>query len=404
MDQKGVIRVGGRIDESPETRYETKKPAILPPDDFVTLLIVSYFHQKNFHQGQEATIWRIRQKFWIINLRSVVKKVARDCNVCKLRRAKPSAQLMGNLPKVRLMAREKIFSYVGIDCFGPLFVTVGRSRQKRYGLICVCMVTRAIHLELLEDMSSGSFIRGLRNFMLRRGAVKEIYSDNGTNFKGAEIELKQAASAIEYELGTIAAEYGIEWHFNPPGSPHFGGIWERLIQIVKKCLYDCLKEESPRLETLRSALIEAEYVVNSRPLTHNPVEHIDEEPLTPNNLLHYSRQNVRIPASFDSCKDEIKIQWKICQRISNNFWWRWSKECLPLLTRRSKWFEKKPNIEIGDLVFIIEPNAERCNWKKGIVTRAYPGRDNLVRVAAVRTSHNREYVRPITKLAKIDIK
>jgi hypothetical protein len=163
-----------------------------------------------------------------------------------------------------------------------------------------------------------------------------------------------------------------------------------------------LKEEAPRVETLRSALIEAEYIVNSRPLTHNPVESVDSEPLTPNSILHYSTRGVEIPISSNECENELRIQYKVVQRLSQNFWHRWSKECLPLLTRRSKWFKKVRNIQLGDLVFIIEGSAPRNTWKKGIVIKLFPGDDGLVRTATVKTSTS-EYTRPITKLALIEI-
>ena len=401
LDDCGVMRIDGRIKNACGIQDTTKSPAILPQHHHISELIVTHLHNKNFHQGQETIVWKSRLNYWIIQVRNVVKKVQRLCPKCIMRRAKPTAPLMGQLPQCRLTTGKKPFTYVGIDFFGPLAVTVGRSRQKRWGMILVCMVTRAIHVELVEDMTSSSCIIGLRNFICRRGVVEEIWSDNGTNLRGAETELRQALIRIECDLGKVAAEDGIIWHFNPPGAPHFGGIWERLIQIVKKCLYVTLKEESPRVEVLRNALIEAENIVNSRPLTNNPIESIEESPLTPNAILVQSNQMVRVPVSIEDSQNNHKIQWIISQRIANNFWKRWSNECLPLLTRRSKWFENVKNIEVNDLVYIIDPNTPRGDWKKGLVTKVYPGADGIVRAATVRTATNK-YTRPTAKLALIE--
>lgn len=401
LDNYGVMRIDGRIKNAMGVNEETKSPAIMPQHHHISELIVKHLHERNFHQGQETVVWKSRLYLWIIRVRSVVKKIQKECNFCKLKRAKPEIPQMGQLPQCRLVASKKPFSFVGIDFFGPLSVTVGRSRQKRWGMLFACMVTRAIHIEIVEDMTSSSCIIGLRNFMCRRGKVEEIFSDNGTNLKGAETELRRALVGVEIELGRAAAEEGVSWHFNPPGAPHFGGIWERLIQIVKKCLYVVLKEESPRVEVLRSALIEAEYIVNSRPLTNNPVESAEESPLTPNTILHQSNQSVRVPLSADEAQTNIRVQWKVTQKIANNFWRRWSKECLPLLTRRCKWFENVKNVEVGDLVFIVDPNAPRGAWKRGIVSKVFHGDDGVVRAATVKTS-SREYTRPVVKLAIIE--
>ena len=146
-------------------------------------------------------------------------------------------QEMAELPKVRLTPFEPPFTNTGIDFFGPLMVKHGRGSAKRYGCIFVCMASRAIHLELAQSLETDDFIMVLRRFLNIRGGVKQLRSDNGTNFVGAERELREALerwnqNQIEEHLRQI----GVEWIFHPPLASHMSGVWERLIRGVKQSL------------------------------------------------------------------------------------------------------------------------------------------------------------------------
>lgn len=140
------------------------------------------------------------------------------------------------------MAYEPPFTYVGADMFGPLFVKQGRSKPKRWGCIFTCMCTRAIHLELAPSLETDDFINVLRQFVARRGTPKEIRTDCGTNFRGADNELKKALALWnDTQLTDKLSQRGIRWVFNPPYAPHSAGIWERLIRNVKNALKTILK-------------------------------------------------------------------------------------------------------------------------------------------------------------------
>ena len=139
-----------------------------------------------------AILEHLREKFWIPNGRSAVRKVVRSCMTCKKQRAATMEQMMSALPAFRTTAYELCFTYTGVDYFGPLNVKKGRSVVKRWGAIFTCMNSRAIHLELATSLESDCFVNVFRRFVNRRGPPKVMYSDNGTNFVGAEREIRQA--------------------------------------------------------------------------------------------------------------------------------------------------------------------------------------------------------------------
>jgi hypothetical protein len=398
----GILRLHSRLQNAPKVSYEMKNPAILPQHHIITRLIVKHFHEKFLHGGQEAILSSIRQRYWIVNARSVIKRIKSSCQYCKNRSAKPNFPLMGQLPACRATANLKPFTNAGVDLFGPIQVTVKRHHEKRYGVIFTCMMTRAIHLELANSLSSDSFLLCLRNFVYRRGAVSNIWSDNGTNFVGANRELQDELSKIKYVLAEHAVNMEITWHFNPPASPHFGGVYERLIQSVKKCLMILLNTRFPQEDTLRSALIETEFIVNSRPLTHVPVDSYEDEPLTPNHfLIGYSGAATSL-ITYDDTNYNSRQQWKNATLLSNLFWKRWVKEYLPEITRRSKWYRNVKPVQVGDVGVLVDENAPRNTWKKVLITEVHPGKDGVVRAVTVKTSAG-ELKRPVHKIAILDI-
>jgi transposase InsO family protein len=183
------------------------------------------------HLGREAVVNELRQRYWIVGIRAVVKKTWLQCQHCKNQRAKAIPPEMGQLPTERLEVCTRPFSNTGMDYFGPMAVTVGRSRQKRYGALFTCLSTRAVHVEIAHSLDTGSAIMAIRRFAARRGIPEKIFSDNGTNFHGAERELRESLEQLnQQQITQDLAIKGIQWIFIPPGSPHMGGVWERMVQ------------------------------------------------------------------------------------------------------------------------------------------------------------------------------
>lgn len=140
---------------------------------------------------------------------------------------------MAPLPPARLAAYSRPFSYVGLDYFGPLLVKQGRTNVKRWIALFTCLTVRAVHLEVVNSLTTSSCVSAVRRFIGRRGAPIEFYSDNGTNFQGAERLLREQ---IEQELSSTFTSARTKWFFIPPGAPHMGGAWERMVQSVKAAM------------------------------------------------------------------------------------------------------------------------------------------------------------------------
>ncbi|CAH2102800.1 unnamed protein product [Euphydryas editha] len=247
--EEGLLRLKGRIDAIQGVTRDYKRPIVLDSKDKITRLIIEEFHCR-FNHGNHATVMNeIRQRFWVLGLRSAIKAVQHQCQWCKTKKARPQEIPTGNLPIERLMHGNPPFTCIGVDYFGPMTITVGRRHEKRWGALFTCLTTRAVHIELTPSLSTDSVIMALRRFAARRGMPKTIYSDNGTNFVGANNELKEALVTLKQEdLVSEAEKIGVQWKFIPPGAPNMGGAWERLVRSIKTALGATLNERHPREE------------------------------------------------------------------------------------------------------------------------------------------------------------
>jgi len=290
-----------------------------------------------------------------------------------------------------------------MDYFGPLSVTIGRRHEKRYGVLFTCLSTRAVHIEIAASLSTDSTIMAIRRMIGRRGCPQQLHSDNGTNLRGADTELRKALMELDQQRITQEmTSRGIDWKFIPPSAPHMGGAWERLVRSVKVALGSTLNERSPKEEVLQTLFVEAEYIVNSRPLTHVSLDPDDLEALTPNHFLLGSSSGNVVPGVFTDSDLHLRKLWRQGQRLADCFWRRWIKEYLPILTRRTKWLKPVEDLKVGDLVFIADGDLPRNQWPRGLVTSTFPGQDGVVRVVEVKTNTG-SYRRPVVKICKLDV-
>ena len=391
-----LLRVGGRLKRS-DRPFEAKHPVILPKRGHVTELLIRDAHETLGHQGREHVLAKLRARYWIISANSAVRSVLKRCVSCRRRQAKVVTQLMSDLPEDRITPGDPVFTNVGVDLFGPFVVKVGRRQEKRYGVIFTCLAVRAVHIEVANSLSTDGFINALRRFISRRGPVRTIRCDNGTNFVGAERELRREIETSR-DVHEAMLRRGIEWKFNPPGASHFGGSWERLIRSVRKILGAILGQQRLDDEGLQTLLCEVECILNSRPLTHVSSDAGDLEPLTPNHFLHLRGGAADPPGTF-TCEDIYKRRWRHVQHLAGLFWTRWVKEYLPTLQKRQKWVDVQKNLSVDDVVLVVGEGS-RGQWRLGRIKDTHTDDRGLVRKALVRVGHS-EYLRPISKLVKL---
>ena len=208
-DSDGIVRVRGRLDKA-LTSYETRHPALLPREHWISLVITRHIQQCG-HTGVAATVANTRRRFWIFKAYDLAKTVKFRCVFCREMQAKAESQVMAELPECHLAFCTPAFYYTSCDYFGPYYVKGGRNKTtKYYGVVFTCLNnTRAVHLELAVDCSTMEFIQVLRRFFSVRETPSVIISDNGTHFVGAERELKEMISGWDTEsLREFSAETG----------------------------------------------------------------------------------------------------------------------------------------------------------------------------------------------------
>lgn len=318
----GILRVGGQLKRA-DLPHETKHPAILPRKSHVTTLLIRHAHKRLGHAGCGHVISSLREKYWIIKVNTAARHVISKCVFCCRNYSRPSEQKMADLPKNRISPAPP-FTYTGVDYFRPFIIKEGRKEVKRYGALFTCLVSQAVHIEVASSLESSSFIQALRHFIARRGPVREMRSDNGTNFVGARNELFQAIEEMDREeIRVKLQKENIDWIFNPPAASHMGGVLERQIRTTRKVLAGLMEEYGHCLdeESFRTLMCEVEAIINSRPLTTVSGEPDDLEPLTPNHILT-TKSTVILPPPGKFQKNDVYMRrrWRRVQHLANLFW------------------------------------------------------------------------------------
>ncbi|KFM59784.1 hypothetical protein X975_08509, partial [Stegodyphus mimosarum] len=375
-DGEGIKRVKTRITERSDNP-EFICPIILPGQCIFTQRLIEYYHLQNCHAGTQILLGIIRERFWIVRGRRAVRKVVKNCVRCHRYKAKSPGCESVPLPGDRVNDAA-VFEVVGVDLAGPLYVKGG---EKVWIVLFTCAIYRAIHLELTSSLSTDTFLMSLRRFVARRGRPRIIYSDNGTNFRGAQREL----SNIDWEkiLRQTATER-IIWKFNPPTAAWWGGWWERLVRMVKELLRRTLGNAVLTTEELQTVLCDCESIINSRPLTYLSENSDDLVPLSPAMFLIENR-NSGVP-DVDFCDSKnLRRRVRHRQKLFNDLRHRFRKEYLGLLVQNK--IQKGPSSELrlGEIVLIGDDVKKRMHWPLARVVRLIPGKDGKVRTVELKT-------------------
>lgn len=405
LDEQGIIRVGGRLSNS-NLSSECKYPIVLPSKGNFTKLVILKYHLQHLHAGPQLVLSRIRTEFWPLNGRRTVRSVLIKCIVCFKYKPVGFIQQMGNLPADRVSV-SRVFSKIGIDYAGPYLIKEIKHRNKKlvkaYVCIFICLATKAVHIELVTDLTVDGFLNIFRRFIARRGLCSDIYSDNATNFTGANRELRKFGVLVnDIKFQSFLTESSIKWHFIPPRSPHFGGLWESAVRSVKSHLMKILNNVHLTYEDLYTLLTQIESILNSRPLTPLTDDPNDFQILTPGHFIIGDSLTSYPEPSISQLQVNLKSRYKHLQMLTEHFWKRWSSEYLHNLQVRSKWQNDPTVIKNGALVIIKEDGTPPRSWSLGRIIALHPGKDNIVRAVSLKTSSG-VLKRAVTKICVLPI-
>ncbi|XP_066260795.1 uncharacterized protein [Euwallacea similis] len=411
LDSAGILRVGGRLTNS-DFSYEQRHPIILAYKHRFTDLVIMDGHMKHLHAGVQNLLSIIRLQFWIVNGKNAIKRNLSRCVHCFKVKPKPLKFLMGSLPAARVKP-SRPFSNCGVDYAGPILVKEGTLRRskriKTYICIFVCFATRAVHIELVKDLSTASFLNALDRFCSRRGKPTDIHSDNGSNFVGANNHFLELSALINNQSHINAvtshlANDRIKWHFLPARSAHMGGLWEAAVKSTKFHLRRVLGESCLAYEEMHTLLTKIEACLNSRPLMPISNDANDYLPLTPAHfLIGDSLVNLPQPEVRDVTISRLSRYERLLQ-LQQQFWNRWSRDYLTNLQTRSRWKKlKDKSIAIGSLVLLAEDNLPPLRWSLARVVQLHEGKDKVVRVVTVRLPNGNTSKRTLSKVCPLPI-
>ncbi|XP_050350425.1 uncharacterized protein LOC126773518 [Nymphalis io] len=405
LDDKNILRVGGRLRHS-QLSETAKHPMIIPKDSRLTELLIKEAHLQTLHGGPSLTLTYLRQRYWVLGGNRTVKKYLRNCVKCTRFRSHNQHQIMANLPEPRVTP-SRAFTHTGVDFTGQVELKANKGRgiktTRGYIAVFVCFSTKAIHLELVSDLSTPSFLAAFKRMCARRGTPKHMYSDNGTNFVGAsrllKKEYKEVLQAINNDFLSEVAEMGVTWHLNTPAWPSAGGLWEAAVKSTKHHLKRVLGEQKLTFEEFTTLLNQIEACLNSRPLCAL-TENEDDSFLTPGHFLVGGP--LLSPPLTDFDERCIKTRWQLTEKMHRDFWRKWSSDYLQHLQIRSKWKHPQENMKVNDIVLIKEENLPPTKWAMGRVIDVHPGTDGHIRVVTLRTKSG-EIKRPIIKLVPLPV-
>ena len=264
LDADGLIRCGSRLPLQLETKKKDAPVLVDPGHPFVISYVTSLHRCKNCAAG-DSTLNKVRQKVHGPGLKNLVKKVVGQCRQCMRIRASPYRYPEQPVIPIERTLAEIPFAITGVDYSGPHEIREGYERVKVWVCLFTCLVSRAVYLVLVKDITSLTFLAALQELICRRGRPKMLVSDNATTFTHTCKMLKEISQVAEV-VNELANE-GIEWRFIPAKAPWFGGIYERLIGIMKKELAKMYDGTVFTEFQVRNHLYEIEKVMNNRPLT-----------------------------------------------------------------------------------------------------------------------------------------
>ncbi|XP_045774640.1 uncharacterized protein LOC123873700 [Maniola jurtina] len=383
-----LIRVGGRLKNS-HYPFDIKHPILLCGKHHLTQILFQKEHISLMHAGPQLLLSFIRQKYWPLGGRNLARRVVHRCVRCCRFKPKPIQPMMSDLPADRTRL-EFPFLHTGIDYAGPIMIASRKGRgaklEKSYICIFVCFAVKALHLELVTDLTKEAFISAFLKFISRRGKPMSVTSDNSTTFIGASNEIASFFSKYSDDIKSDLSNRDIEFRRIPQYTPHFGGLWESAVKSVKFHLKRILNLTHLTYEEMTTCLVQIEAILNSRPLTPLSSDPSDLTCLTPAHFL-IGRSLLSVPRPMVSDTNIAAMdRYQRIEALKQHFWRRFSAEYVSLLQQRMKWQRGSiTSLQLGSLVLVKDRAQPPLLWLLGRVEKVHPGQDGVARVAEIKT-------------------
>nr|CAH7731761.1 unnamed protein product [Callosobruchus chinensis] len=389
LDDDGIIRVGGRLKHT-YLPFNTRHPVLLSSKHIFTKLIFDHKHKQLLHPGPQLLLASIRHFYWPIGGTVLAKRTVKNCLVCFKFKPTPFSCPMSSLPNDRIQPQLP-FHTVGIDYAGPFNILNKKGRGaklvKCYLVIFICFCTKAIHAEAVTDLTTDNFLACLRRFTSRRGIPSVIYSDNGSTFVGANNKLKTLGHFLHRNQTSIVnstTEFNIKWMFIPPYTPNHGGLWEAAVKSMKHHLLRTVKS-NVTYEEFNTLIIQAESILNSRPLFALSSDPNDLAPVTPSHFL-IGKPLTSIPEpNYMEVPVNRLLRLQHVQQLYQRFWFQFSKQYVSQLHQQYKWKGAPSTVALDSLVLVKNDFQPPCRWPLGRVLQLFPGKDGVSRIAEVKT-------------------
>ena len=370
--------VGGR------SRGATSYPVLIPTEHKCALILMERAHKKACHKGVDSTLAKFREEYYVPYGSRLAKKVRQRCTLCRLIDLHTLSQKMGSIP-LHLLEEAPVYNFIQLDIFGPWKArgeVQKRTTGKIWGVLFVCLNSKAVHIEFIPGYSTEDFLMGFLRFGSLRGWPARVYSDPGSQLTAADEELKAVWAGMDQDrIQSTAASHRTEWHFSPADSPHRQGVVESLIKSVKRCV-KVFSGHQHRLSWQEYATLgyECADMMNSRPLGIKSDSDDVMEVLTPNSLI-LGRNSSDNPGCYPDTGRTPRLS--TVHKIADRFWAAWLKVCKPAMLSHRRWFDERRNLQVGDVVLVTDNSPLIKSYQLAKVTEAQADSDGMVRTVEV---------------------
>lgn len=388
IDTDGIIRAGGRLSAASHMSEHHKHPILIGKGKLRDL-IIRHTHITHGHCGNSLSERIIREDYWLPAIKQGIQKQKNSCLLCTRWKARATQPIMGDLPQERVVPAP-CFQQTGVDLSGPWSIRASAIKFEKiikvYIALFICLVTKAVHLEICSDLSTENFLAAVTRFTSRRGQVALYWSDNGGNFVGASRLMKESWEKVKKEGSAALATQEVQWKFNPPYTPSMGGLWESNIRVMKTFLRKMANTSNLHYEAFSTLLCRVEAFMNSRPM-YPMNKDTDCPALTP---FHFINQRGFKLSPIDATTVPATKRWLAVQKLQAELWSIFKTDYLNTLITRSKWRIETTPLKVDDVVLIKDEATVPGVWPLGRVTEIVEDKKGNVRSMKVKPAFKKE--------------